>query len=135
MFCENSKLRTEALEFFPLAEHNNIKNKIIPLCMGVPYTAAESAINQNHNYSYDFGFIGRLTKKKGVHFFIDALRLLNQQGSAAKTVIAGDGEEGAHLQEAAQALDIEFTGFVSDQEKLNARYQSVDPANPIHLLP
>lgn len=64
-----------------------------------------------------FMFIGVLRYYKGLHFLLDAAKLLD-----AKIVVAGTGPEGAKLKQQAQQLGLEnlvFAGQVTDTEKVS----------------
>lgn len=65
-------------------------------------------------------FIGRLEKRKGAKFLIDAFELVAEQIPNAKCVIAGDGQLRKTLERYAKdrGIDnIEFLGFISDEKK------------------
>ena len=119
MFCENKQLRKEALDLFKEEDQSTIGRKIIALCMGVSRSSDAIPTGSVPENRYDFGFIGRLTRKKGIHFFIQALGKLRQKGVTFKAAIAGDGEEADSLKAMAKKSDIDFIGFLSDQEKLD----------------
>jgi glycosyltransferase involved in cell wall biosynthesis len=95
-----------------------MERKIIALCMGVNPSLVTESREKRTEALYDFGFIGRLTKKKGVHLFIEAINFLYKEGFRFQTVIAGDGEEMEDLKRMAVGMPIKFIGFVSDQAKL-----------------
>jgi glycosyltransferase involved in cell wall biosynthesis len=64
------------------------------------------------------GVICRLTKDKGIDYFIEALFFLKSHGYHLKAKIAGDGEEKANLiklvKKRGLEKDIEFLGWVAD---------------------
>ncbi len=66
-------------------------------------------------------FIGRLEKRKGVKYLLEAFQLFSQDNPDAKLIIAGDGPDREKLEMLADDLklqNIEFLGFVSDELKL-----------------
>ncbi len=116
LFCVNSLLKKEALEFFNNADQTAINDKISVLPMGVNYSSIYNPSPTKH-HKYTFGFIGRLSKKKGINFFIQALQKLKQEGASFSSVIAGDGEEKNNLLQLSKNMPVEFTGFVSKEKK------------------
>lgn len=65
-------------------------------------------------------YIGRLEKRKGVKYLIDAAALLQQSMPALKVIIAGDGPERKRLEARVNKLGLRnahFLGFVSDEQK------------------
>lgn len=78
-------------------------------------------------------FVGRIEPIKGVHFLIDALRLINRDVSL--TVVGGPSKDTAHLEEIrtyAAGLPVEFAGRV-DHERLSRYYgRSAMLAVPSH---
>ena len=119
MFCENSMLKDEALKLFSDNQRSGLADKIVALSMGVFQDPSIHPVERPSpgERIYDFGFIGRLTKKKGLNFFIDAIRRLKAEGLPCKVVIAGEGEERTALEYQSSGLDIEFIGFVSQEAK------------------
>lgn len=92
-FCVNSQLKKEALDLFERQEKEAIESKIVVLPMGANVQMGK----QKTKNIYDFGFIGRLSKKKGVDKFIEALKLMNLNGKKVTVGIAGVGEEEENL--------------------------------------
>lgn len=65
-------------------------------------------------------FIGRLEKRKGVKYLLEAFALLSQNHPNAKLTIAGEGPDRIKLEILAESLnlkDIHFVGYVSDEQK------------------
>ena len=65
-------------------------------------------------------FVGRLEKRKGAKYLIDAFELVAEQIPDAKCVIAGDGQLRKSLERYAKdrGIDnIEFLGFIDDKKK------------------
>lgn len=115
MFCENTMLQQEAFSLFN--ENSGVGDKIHMLSMGVFSKLNGTLISGAA--THDFGFIGRLSKKKGVELLIKAVKKLEDSGSPSRTLIAGDGEEKEYLQKLSKGSDINFIGFVSDQTKIS----------------
>ncbi len=66
-------------------------------------------------------YVGRLEKRKGVKFLIQAFALLQQTQPDVKLVIAGDGPGREKLEELTAELELKnitFTGYITDEEKL-----------------
>lgn len=118
LFCVNSSLRQEALDLFTEEELPKVSDKTHTLPMGVNSLIKKQS-DMNIPTTYDFGAIGRLTKKKGFDLFIQALSVLKKRGVAFTTAIAGDGEERAALEKISTGLNIDFLGFVSEEKKLS----------------
>lgn len=124
LFCENSMLRREALNFIEEKSRGELEKKIIALSMGVFHLVSDVSKNRMQNIKYDFGFIGRLSRKKGVDLFIQALKELKSRGVCFKAAVAGDGEERDNLNTMAKNIDIKFLGFVSSKTKMDFFKQS-----------
>lgn len=65
-------------------------------------------------------YIGRLERRKGVKYLLEAFRLLKLRDPSARLVIVGDGPEREKLESIIgerQIDDVIFTGFVTDAEK------------------
>lgn len=66
-------------------------------------------------------YVGRLEKRKGVNFLLQAFRILQRRLPGARLVIAGDGPDREKLElltEDLQLQNVDFKGFVSDAEKM-----------------
>ncbi len=66
-------------------------------------------------------YIGRLEKRKGAQFLLPAYKQLAQSHSNIRLVIAGDGGKRKTLEqyvEKEELPNVEFLGFVSDEDKL-----------------
>jgi len=62
-------------------------------------------------------FVGRFVEKKGVSHLIEAMRLLEAQGSAARLVLIGDGPLSGALKERARGLQhVRFLGWLPNTE-------------------
>jgi phosphatidylinositol alpha-mannosyltransferase len=67
-------------------------------------------------------YLGRLERRKGVKYLIDAYALLRQQHSDVKLVIAGSGVKRKSLErytELYEIPDVSFIGFVPEKEKVD----------------
>jgi phosphatidylinositol alpha-mannosyltransferase len=66
-------------------------------------------------------YIGRLEKRKGVRFLLDAYALLRQTHSDISLIIAGDGKLRAGLEARVAKYnipDVSFLGFISEKKKI-----------------
>lgn len=66
-------------------------------------------------------FIGRLERRKGVKYLLQAFQILAQENSQATLIIAGDGPERERLELLTEDLklpNVNFLGFVSEELKL-----------------
>lgn len=66
-------------------------------------------------------FIGRLEKRKGVKYLLEAFQLYSQDNPDSKLIIAGGGPDREKLELLADDLkiqNIEFLGFISDELKM-----------------
>jgi colanic acid/amylovoran biosynthesis glycosyltransferase len=62
-------------------------------------------------------FVGRFVEKKGVSHLIEAMRLLESRGSAARLVLVGDGPLGQTLRDQAHGLKrVAFLGWLPNAE-------------------
>lgn len=117
LICENSMLRREALEYFSATERPEYEDKVVALTMGVFHGISEQMRAGGGSYSYDFAFIGRLSRKKGIDAFIRALVALDDDGISFRAQIAGSGEEEQALKNLCNISRIEFIGHVSRERK------------------
>jgi phosphatidylinositol alpha-mannosyltransferase len=66
-------------------------------------------------------YIGRLERRKGVRYLLDAFRLLQDEQPEVRLVLVGDGVDREKLEEQAQELqlnNVEFLGFVEESKKI-----------------
>ncbi|OGL24867.1 hypothetical protein A2884_00955 [Candidatus Saccharibacteria bacterium RIFCSPHIGHO2_01_FULL_48_12] len=73
-------------------------------------------------------YVGRLENRKGVKYLLDAYYLLTQRRNDVELLIAGTGPDEKKLKQYASNNDVpnvKFTGFISDDEKINL-YRSSD---------
>ena len=133
LICENSMLRREALEYFPLSERSQYEGKVAALTMGVFHGLREEGTTDFSPYRCDFAFIGRLSKKKGVDAFIRALTVLHEEGIDFSARIAGSGEEEDVLTDLCEIPEVEFVGHLSGERKAELFRQTrffVFPSSP-----
>jgi glycosyltransferase involved in cell wall biosynthesis len=68
-----------------------------------------------------FGYVGRLSEEKGVHYLMDAFTSLPPEHGATRLLIVGDGprrqELEQHASERGVASRVTFTGFQSDTSR------------------
>jgi phosphatidylinositol alpha-mannosyltransferase len=66
-------------------------------------------------------FIGRLEKRKGLEYLLEAFGMLKTKDANVELIIAGDGPDREKLEYLAHDLklkDVDFKGYISDAEKL-----------------
>lgn len=75
-----------------------------------------------------FAYIGRLQRYKRLRLLLQALATLKQEGIACRAIVAGTGPAEAGLKRMAKKLglsgEVEFAGFVSDEERRRIFRQS-----------
>lgn len=86
--------------------------------------------NQNKNNSlFTIGFLGRIKKYKSIDHLLEAFDRIKVELPDAKLVIIGDGDYLPKLRAAVSKMkyrgDVEFTGYVSGEEKVR-RVQQMD---------
>jgi phosphatidylinositol alpha-mannosyltransferase len=67
-------------------------------------------------------YVGRLERRKGVKYLLEAFQLLQAEQPDAKLLIAGDGPDRQKLEEHAKSLSLQnvsFLGFVDEQKKID----------------
>lgn len=67
-------------------------------------------------------YVGRLERRKGVKYLLQAFQILTQDEPEAKLIIAGDGPDRAKLELLAEDLklkNVSFLGYISDELKLD----------------
>lgn len=88
--------------------------------VGNLFTEIDKFINQTHLTSrrYEIGFIGRLSREKGIFNFIEALKLLNQ---SLNILIIGDGEDKEIILDKIRFLkqSVEYRGWVKNNKLPN----------------
>lgn len=66
-------------------------------------------------------FVGRLEKRKGVKYLLQAFALLQTSQPDVQLIIAGDGPDREKLEELSDELELKnitFTGYISDEQKM-----------------
>jgi phosphatidylinositol alpha-mannosyltransferase len=72
-------------------------------------------------------YIGRLERRKGVKFLLQAFQLLEQDNSNIRLIIAGDGPDREKLEMLSEDLKlkkVDFLGFISEELKLKLLSES-----------
>jgi phosphatidylinositol alpha-mannosyltransferase len=67
-------------------------------------------------------YIGRLERRKGVRYLLDALQLLQKDHDNLALTIIGDGPQRLRLEEAVRNLglrNVTFTGYITERRKVN----------------
>lgn len=120
LFCVNASQREFALNLFSQKERAAMEQHVTTLPMGVAsdFIASDrSSYQQSQSFRYDLGTISRLSRKKGLPYFLQALEQLNQEDSNIAVGIAGDGEDREALVRAAKPIDVDFTGYLQGAKK------------------
>lgn len=93
------------------------QNKMTVIHNGVNINKFENAFKPSNEKEIVFGVIGRLESVKGHRFFLQALKILKQEGLEPKVILAGDGTLRKDLEEYAKKnllQRVEFMGAVTD---------------------
>jgi len=119
-----------------LIKHLNIPaKKIVVINSGIDERFKPTNKKVDKDY-YNIGYLGALTKRKNIDFLLRSLNILKRKYNKLniKLLIYGEGKHLSNLKAVADSLnlanDIEFRGFVHDEELVKA-YNSLD----IFLLP
>jgi len=75
-------------------------------------------------------YLGRITKYKSIDHLIDAFRIVKRDVPDAKLTIVGEGPYREKLMNYAQGLNVEFTGFVPEEKKIEILNRSWVVVNP-----
>ncbi len=75
-------------------------------------------------------YLGRITKYKSIDHLIEAFKIVKQRVPEARLMIVGEGPYRKKLMELAKGLEVEFTGFVSEEEKVEILNKSWVVVNP-----
>ena len=75
-------------------------------------------------------YLGRITKYKSIDHLIEAFKIVKQRVPEARLMIVGEGPYRKKLMEMAKGLEVEFTGFVSEEEKVEILNKSWVVVNP-----
>jgi glycosyltransferase involved in cell wall biosynthesis len=92
-----------------------IKNKIYVVQSGIPVIPSGIREARQNNL---IAYVGRVKKYKSIDHFVKAVAVLKQRNNI-EAVIVGDGDARHDLIHLSQRLnaDIQFTGFISEEEK------------------
>jgi glycosyltransferase involved in cell wall biosynthesis len=113
-FCVNAAQRDLALGLFAGPERDEFANRCTVLPMGI---AAVPVSEEPGNGRFDIATIARLSRKKGLHYLIQACEGLASRGVRPRIGIAGDGEDRSLLEGMVKRADIVFPGFLSGEAK------------------
>jgi glycosyltransferase involved in cell wall biosynthesis len=135
LICENSMLRQDALSLFPEDRKASVDHKVVALTMGVFHGLESREAPPENDHTYDIGFIGRLSGKKGVGHLLAALAELDKRCVSCRAGIAGSGEEESKLRAMCELPDVTFLGHVSGDSKVSFFHSArilVFPSVPHH---
>lgn len=100
---------------------------IIP--MGVDTGLFKQRAPKQAGQTFELLFVGRLTKQKGVHYLLEATKLLKEQGAPIHTTVVGEGNARNDLEKYVQDNDlaqmVTFTGGLP-HEQLAEYYAKAD---------
>lgn len=100
---------------------NNIVDiTIVPNGINIADYAPKAAQKQSSKIK-TIVYIGRLEKRKGVRYLLEAYALLRQDHEDVRLIIAGDGDLRSSLEAKVKKYsipDVSFAGFVSEEEKV-----------------
>ena len=129
-FCEKVIAVSEEIKKHLL--RNGVKeSKIVVIQNAVQNSYGETNILENRiekrrllsieDNEFIIGYLGRLSKEKGVQYLIDAGLILKEKDEAVRILIIGDGPKREELESLAKEKGLEkeiiFTGFQNDVEK------------------
>ncbi|KPJ72683.1 hypothetical protein AMJ52_05505 [candidate division TA06 bacterium DG_78] len=99
-----------------------VKNKIFIVQSGIPTIPQDIKEGRQNNL---IAYVGRVKKYKSIDHFVKAIAVLKQK-KHVEAVIVGDGDARNDLIHLAHKLnvDVQFTGFVSEQEKYRMYHRS-----------
>lgn len=112
--------RNTALTYAPNATIDIVPNGIDTSAYGNPAEVSNTK-KPTKNTIKTIVYIGRLEKRKGVRYLLDAYAELRKVQHDVRLIIAGDGRLKSSLQARVEKYDIpdvSFVGFVSDAEKI-----------------
>lgn len=112
-FCVNSGQLDLSLGYLEEAEGEAFRAKSAVLPMGVAKLVETSPSDQ----SIDIGTMGRLSRKKGLNYLIEAAEKLASRGVKPSIAIAGDGEDLGALRKMVAQSDVRFPGFLVGEKK------------------
>ncbi len=103
---------------------------IIPNGIDIEKFATPSDIKRDTN---TIVYVGRLEKRKGVTYLIEAFSLLQAQRPDSRLVIAGDGPDRLKLEATVKELklhNVEFLGFVDERTKIDLLHSATVFCSP-----
>jgi len=115
--CVNREQSQQMMSLFRSEEIPEIQSKTLVRPMGVGSLPSAAGPPDRDN-AYGFATMSRLTRKKGLEHFIQAIRIANASGAGERVAIAGDGELQHELKALAEGTEIDFPGFVAGEDKL-----------------
>jgi phosphatidylinositol alpha-mannosyltransferase len=89
---------------------------------GIDLTKYKNERSAHQTASKSILYIGRLERRKGLKYLLQAFQLLAQDNPDIKLIVAGDGPDREKLEMLADDLklkNVEFLGFISDELKLD----------------
>lgn len=121
-FCVNREQLRNVRSLFDGEALKGVEKKSFVYPMGVTISRSlENRLNLQDSssiqYERDFGVISRLSRKKGIEYFIAALEKLESRGIGYRAGIAGDGEYASELRAAGSKCEVEFLGFLDGEDK------------------
>ncbi len=93
---------------------------IIPNGVNIAKFSPAKTVKTEHSHKTIL-FVGRLEKRKGVRYLLDAFQVLAAARDDVKLVIGGDGPERRRLEDHVEEYEIprvEFRGFLSEKDKI-----------------
>jgi len=116
LFTDMTIAVSSAVADFLLEKRITLPQKITVVYNGIELKERKKAHPKPGKKEINIGFVGSLTKRKGVEYLLRAFAKL--QPRSAKLLIVGEGEEKKSLLKLAENLGIkekiEFTGIISD---------------------
>lgn len=109
--------------------HSLTKRKIVIVPNGIDlkkYTF-NSEQNVSDNFEKTILYIGRLEKRKGLKYLIQAFHIVKHLRPEFRLVIAGDGPEREKLEAQVKELglsDVEFLGYIEEHRKLELLHEA-----------
>ncbi len=94
---------------------------IIPNGIDLDYYSPQPILHPKSRQKH-IVFIGRLEKRKGVKYLLQAFALLQERHPTVKLTIGGEGPDRAKLEMLADSLhlkNVEFAGYVTEKQKMH----------------
>ena len=110
---------------------------VMPNGVDMPHRRADAIKVYQDTSGYDlpehvpvFLFVGRLNWYKGIRIILDALKILDREGSDFRMVFVGDGGDSSEIhfytQELGLSSKVFFTGTIAERETLRSWYTRAD---------